>query len=233
MSTMRSSQALPRYPRRTAASVPTLSLAVALAFGGCASSQGGAAGPSINPNPDARLLETMPPGTRVKAQLEQTLSTDGSAPGDRWTAVVTEDVTDGRRVLLQRGAVISGEVTRSGEVEIDGETRTILAVRPTRLRAENRSYTIEAEVIEAERRESGGLLSRRNVAIVGGATLAGTLLGEILLDKAVLGAVLGAAGGTAIAVATADTEIEIREGSVLTLELEDEVRPVVAGGGSS
>ena len=219
--------------RRIAASTACLSLTVLLAATGCASSSGGSpASTPVAANPNARLLRTMPPGTRLEVQLTQTLSTAGNVRGDRWTAIVTEDVTDGQRVLLQRGAEISGEVTSAGDVEIDGETRKVLAVNPTRLRAENGTYAIRAEVVAAEPHESGGLLSRRNAAIIGGGALAGTLLGEILLDEAVLGAVLGAAGGTAIAIATSDTEIEFREGSVLRLELEEEVRPVVAGSGS-
>ena len=138
-----------------------------------------------------------------------------------------EDITDGSSVLLQRGAVIAGEVTWAGPAEIEGETRQLLAVEPRELRADGRVYPIEAKVVAADPREDRELFTTRNLAILGGSTVAGTLLGELLLDDPLLGAVLGAAGGSVIAVATSDTEIELGRGAVLTVELEERVRPTV------
>lgn len=178
------------------------------------------------PDADAGLNERMPAGTQFDVRLQQALSTEASEPGDQWSAVVVGDVTDGNRVLLQRGAVVTGEVTQAGLVEVEGEERQLLAVNPSHIEADGQRYPIEAEVVAAEARESRDLFTGENAAIVGGGTLAGTLLGEILLDNALLGAVLGAAGGSAVAVSRSDTHIELREGTVLTLELERDVGPV-------
>lgn len=178
------------------------------------------------PNADAGLNERMPAGTQFDVRLQQALSTEASEPGDQWSAVVVSDVTDGNRVLLQRGAMVTGEVTQAGVVEVEGEERQLLAVNPSHIEADGQRYPIEAEVVAAEARESRDLFTGENAAIVGGGTLAGTLLGDLLLDNALLGAVLGAAGGSAIAVSRSDTHIELREGTVLTLELERDVGPV-------
>lgn len=207
-------------------------LALLVGFGvvGCASTtQLGTENQTSNdtavPSADAGLNESMPAGTRFDVQLQQALSTKSNEAGDRWSAVVVSDVTDGNRVLLQRGATVTGEVTRAGPVEVEGEERQILAVNPSHIEAAGQSYPIEAEVVAAEARESRDLFTGENAAIVGGGALAGTLLGELLLDEALLGAVLGAAGGSAIAVARSDTQIELQEGTVLTLELERAVGP--------
>lgn len=178
------------------------------------------------PNADAGLNERMPAGTQFDVRLQQALSTEANEPGDQWSAVVVSDVTDGNRVLLQRGAMVTGEVTQAGLVEVEGEERQLLAVNPSHIEADGQRYPIEAEVVAAQARESRDLFTGENAAIVGGGTLAGTLLGELLLDDALLGAVLGAAGGSAVAVARSDTRLELREGTILTLELERDVGPV-------
>jgi len=219
-----------RAARRRPGAFGPLAVLVSIGLIGCASTtQLGTQGQSddaVVPNAEAGLNERMPAGTQFDVRLQQALSTETSEVGDHWSAVVVSDVTDGDRVLLQRGAVVTGEVTRAGPVEIEGEERQILAVNPSNLEAGGQTYPLEAEVVAAEARESRDLFTGENAAIVGGGALAGTLLGELLLDDALLGAVLGAAGGSAIAVARSDTRIELREGTVLTLELERAVAPM-------
>lgn len=177
------------------------------------------------PTDDAEFYEEIPAGTRFEVQLQQAIGTEVSEPGDEWTAVVSTDVTEGGQVLLQRGSTVTGVVTEAGPVEIEGETRQILAVEPRQLRVAGESYDIDAEVVEAVAEERRDLMTGENAAILGGGALAGTLLGELLLDDALLGAVLGAAGGTAIAVSRSDTEVTLDEGSMLTLELREGVEP--------
>jgi len=209
----------------------TLALLLGVGLTGCASTTelgtgGQTTDETVVPSADAGLNERVPAGTQFDVQLQQSLSTESNEAGDQWSAVVVSDVTDGDRVLLQRGAVVTGEVTRAGPVEIEGEEHQMLAVNPSNIEAAGESYPIEAEVVSAEARESRDLFTGENAAIVGGGALAGTLLGELLLDEALLGAVLGAAGGSAIAVARSDTRLELREGTILTLELERDVGPV-------
>jgi len=181
------------------------------------------------PRGDAEFYQAIPAGTRIEVRLEQALGTAASEPGDEWTAVVVSDVTDGNDVLLERGAVVRGEVTQAGPVEVEGETRQMLAVEPQRLEVDGESYALDAEVVRAMAEERRDLTTGENAAILGAGTLAGTILGDILLDDALLGAVLGAAGGTAIAIARSDTEIELPEGTVMTLETRSTVRPDAVG----
>jgi hypothetical protein len=209
----------------------TLALLLGIGLLGCASTTelgtgGQTTDETVVPSADAGLNERMPAGTQFDVRLQQALSTESNEAGDQWSAVVASDVTDGNRVLLQRGAVVTGEVTQAGPVEIEGEDHQMLALNPSQLQAAGQTYPIEAEVVAAEARESRDLFTGGNAAIVGGGALAGTLLGELLLDDALLGAVLGAAGGSAVAVARSDTQLELREGTILTLELERDVGPI-------
>lgn len=214
----------------TAHTTTVLSLLFGVLLAGCglASQETDIAGTgemATTPDQDARLYGEIPTGTRFDVQLQQALSTKDNEPGDRWTGVLTRDVTDGDDVLLQRGAVVSGEVTRSGTVEVDGEQRQVLALRPTHLETGGADVPIDATVVRAVASKHKDLFTGENAAIVGGSAVAGTILGDLLLDDAALGAVLGAAGGTAVAVARSDTEIELSEGSTLTLELQKTVEP--------
>jgi dihydrofolate reductase len=123
---------------------------------------------------------------------------------------------------------VTGEVTKSGDVQMEGETRKVLAVNPTKLEVGGKSYAVSADVVKAKTKENRDLVTGENVAIVGGGALAGTLLGKLLLDNAALGAILGAAGGSAVAVARSDTDIELEQGTVLTLELDRAVKPTAS-----
>ncbi|MGI9037634.1 MAG: hypothetical protein ACR2GQ_02120 [Gemmatimonadota bacterium] len=202
---------------------------------GCASGGGyGGSGngsdtePTVVPSGDAQFNREIASGTQFEVQLQQTLSTKTTKPGDRWSGVVSRDVTDGQHVLLQRGSVVTGEVTKSGNVEMDGESRKVLALNPNKLEVGGQTYTISADVVKAKTKNNRDLVTGENIAIVGGGALAGTLLGELLLDNAALGAILGAAGGSAVAVARSDTDIELEQGTVLTLELDRAVRPAAS-----
>lgn len=211
-----------------------LALLAAVAMVGCASGGvgGGSNGtdtePTVVPSGDAQFNREIASGTQFQVQLQQKLSTKTTKPGDRWSGVVSRDVTDGQHVLLQRGSVVTGEVTKSGIVEMDGESRKVLALNPTKLEVGGQSYAISADVVDAKTKENRDLVTGENIAIVGGGALAGTLLGELLLDNAVLGAILGAAGGSAVAVARSDTDIELEQGTVLTLELDRSVKPAAS-----
>jgi hypothetical protein len=217
-------------PRRAGSA---LALMAAVTMVGCASGGYGGGGnsdaePTVVPSGDAQFNREIASGTQFEVQLQQKLSTKTTKPGDRWSGVVARDVTDGQHVLLQRGSVVTGEVTKSGDVEMDGESRKVLALDPTKLEVGGRSYDISADVVKAKTKNNRDLVTGENVAIVGGGALAGTLLGELLLDNAALGAILGAAGGSAVAVARSDTDIELEQGTVLTLELDRAVRPAAS-----
>lgn len=178
--------------------------------------------------PTGDVQGDLPEGAELTVRLDRPLSSESSRAGDPWRAALTHDVTDGSRVLLGRGAIVSGVVTRAGEVEVEGKTRQVIALEPQTLHLSDGDHLpIEAEVVDAEVERKSNRSTEENIAIIGGSTVAGALLGDILFDEALLGAILGGAGGTVVAIATAETEIELAEGSALTLRLQDRVR--VAG----
>jgi len=220
----------PKQPKRRSLAI-SLAAAVAIATLGCASTQSSDQ-PSVyteeQPRATGSQYGDLRTGSEFEVELDRELRSDEAQRGDPWRAIVTRDVRDGDQVLLPRGSVVSGIVTRAGEVEIEGETRQVIALLPQTLEVRGQEVPIRAAVVDADSETDANRLSGRNIAIVGGSTVAGAILGEILFDESLLGAIVGAAGGTVVAVATGETVIELDEGSVLTLRLEQPVR-VAAG----
>lgn len=208
----------------------SLAVLVAIATLGCASLQqeesetDRAVVTEASAEPTGTARGDLPEGAELEVRLDRQLSSKSSEAGDPWRAVLEHDVTDGSRVLLTRGAVVSGEVTRAGAVEVEGETRQVIALEPMTLHVVEGDHPIEAEVVEADVDRRRERFSTRNIAIVGGSIVGGAILGELLADEALLGAILGGAGGTVVAIATAETEIVLPQGAGLTLRIQEPVR---------
>lgn len=206
-----------------------LAIAVAIATLGCASTKSDR--PSVyteeEPQASGSGFGNLSSGSEFEVEIDRPLRSDEAQRGDPWRGIVTRDVRADGRVLLPRGAVVSGVVTRAGEVEVEGETRQVIALRPETLEVRGDEVPIRAEVVDAEAESSADRLSSRNIAIVGGSTVAGAILGEILFDESLLGAIVGAAGGSVVAISTEETVIELDEGSILTLRLQEPVRVAV------
>jgi len=214
--------------RKRATGLATL---VAIATLGCASTPSSdqpAVYTEAQPEASGSAYGDLRTGSEFEVELDREIRSDQAERGDPWQGIVTRDVRDGDRVLLPRGSVVSGIVTRAGEVEVEGETRQVIALLPERLEIDGREVPIRAEVVDADAGTDTEHLTGRNIAIVGGSTVAGAILGEILFDESLLGAIVGAAGGTVVAVSTADTVIELDQGATLTLRLQEPVRVVAS-----
>src|ERR1035437_1297318 len=55
---------------------------------------------------------SVPEGTRITLQTNETLSTKLNAEGDAFTAVVTTPVYYGDRVVIPKGSVVNGSISR-------------------------------------------------------------------------------------------------------------------------
>lgn len=206
---------------------PALAALVAVTAAACATTGQASNEPSViterPPEASGSGYGDLSAGSRFEVELDRQIRSDRAERGDAWQGVVIRDVRDGDRILLPQGSVVSGIVTRSGPVEVEGETRQVIALLPQTLTVGGEEVPIRADVVDAEAETTADRLSTRNIAIVGGSTVAGAILGEILFDKALLGAIVGAAGGTVVAVATEETVIQLDQGSLLTLQLQDGV----------
>jgi type IV secretory pathway VirB10-like protein len=185
------------------------------------------AAPAPEPAPEPRAVAvTVPAGTTLDIELSKTLSSATSRVGDTFRARVVGDVYDpDGAVSIPAGAEIVGEVSQAVPLDKRIGGQASLGLRFTDLILPSG----ETVPIQASLQRTGRNESRRDAAAIGGATAGGAILGNILNrgDRgkgSVIGALIGAAVGTAIAARTKGEEVEMPQGAVVRLLLDQDVR---------
>jgi|GEM_PF-1691140 len=164
--------------------------------------------------------ELLPSGTRFTVELEQTIASDRSHPGDTFRARVVQDVTRGGEVMIPAGTVVMGRVTEAVPLSQQVGGRARLGLEFYSLRPPG----AQPAPISADFAAKGKSETAKDAATIGGAAAAGAILGRVLNrgDKgkgSVLGAIIGAAAGTAIASHTEGEEVTLPEGAQVELVL--------------
>lgn len=184
-------------------------------------------------------------GTLLRTRTGENLSTVTTAVGTRFTAELTEAVTNAGRVVLPVGAVVEGRVTQvHGGRRISGAAMLHLEPRSVRL-PDGTHYAIHAQLIDTDQTahtkvDGEGSLVRRDhpketLAVIGGVTgsaaTAGALLGGGV--GAAVGAGVGAGVGTVVWLKQ-DRQAVLPRGSELVFSLTDvmEIAPGDAGMGA-
>ena len=201
----------------------TTAAIAALVLAGCSTSRettiesAGGVSPSVSAPADN---SSIPAGTTLQAQLDQTLGTGSSKEGDAFTATVTNAVyaTNGS-VVIPSGAKIEGRVTALDDSDNATEP-ALIKLDFDRISFGGRSYPFEASIERSSPVETGGTSSSdrtRNVVIGGtlGAAL-GAVLGDGDLKNIVIGGAVGAAAGSLISLGT-EMNASLPAGSTMTL----------------
>ena len=201
----------------------TTAAIAALVLAGCSTSRettiesAGGVSPSVSAPADN---SSIPAGTTLQAQLDQTLGTGSSKEGDAFTATVTNAVyaTNGS-VVIPSGAKIEGRITALDDSDNATEP-ALIKLDFDRISFGGRSYPFEASIERSSPVETGGTSSSdrtRNVVIGGtlGAAL-GAVIGDGDLKNIVIGGAVGAAAGSLISLGT-EMNASLPAGSTMTL----------------
>ncbi len=176
-----------------------------------------AATPPARSEPPAVRHMTIPSGTQLTVALASDLSTRTAKPGDQFQSRLVSDlVVDGRRAV-SAGALVTGTVTDvvSGSNKIGGLPTLGLSFDHLQL-DDGRKIAINGELTEQGKSDN----VRDTAKILGGAA-AGAILGhQVRKDNRgkVIGGLLGGAVG-AVAAKKTGTEVELADGSQLTISL--------------
>jgi len=169
-------------------------------------------------------------GTLLRVRTKQTLSTETTQPGSRFTAELAEPVMKDGRVVVPVGAVLEGRVTEvHGGRRISGAAMMHLEPRSVAL-PDGTHYMIRAQLIDTDQAshskiDGEGTLVRRDhpkeaLAAVGlatgGAAAAGGMIGGGV--GAVVGAGIGAGAG-AIVWLKQDRQAVLPQDSMLVFSL--------------
>src|SRR5262249_1956291 len=149
-------------------------------------------------------VSKLPAGSPLTVRMQTSLSSVSSNAGDHFTAALDEPVVIEGQVAVPRGAVVTGGVLAarsSGRLHDPGYLRIAL----TSIEVDGKSVQIETSSIFAK----GGSHEKRNLAMIGGGTGAGALIGGIAGGGkgALIGSMVGAAGGTGAAFATGKKDV--------------------------
>jgi len=157
-------------------------------------------------------LET---GTDIQVRLEQSLSSRTARMEDRFEATVAEPVRSGSQVVIPAGSRVRGIVqaaeaaerpSKPGRLDLTFDTLTVPGV--PRMDIRTRVISIKEDLDKSDTAKKAGL-----------GALLGAVLGKVVggTEGAIIGLVVGAGGAIA---ATKGDDVELPEGSVLTLRLE-------------
>lgn len=162
------------------------------------------------------------PGTRIRVQMDNEISSEVASVNDTFTTVVAEPVKVRETVVLPVGTVIEGRITNVERAAGGGKGGS-LSVRFETIRFEN-----------GEKREIEGVLmndlkaasSQKTsiLAVIGGVGL-GALLGGVSKGGtgALIGAGIGAGAGTGVALARKGKNVRIKTDEKFEIRLTKEV----------
>jgi hypothetical protein len=147
---------------------------------------------------------TLPAGTPVTVRLQTPVSSGSSQAGEIFDAVLDEPLTVDGQTVAPRGAAVRGKVTiarHSGRLRHSGE----LGLTLLSLSVQGEEVSLETSHIYAK----GSSHKKRNLALIGGGTGAGALIGGIASGGTglLVGSAIGAGGGTAVAYGTGKKDV--------------------------
>lgn len=158
---------------------------------------------------------TIPEATEMQVRLDTPLSSRTARAEDRFEATVMQPVYVDNRMVIGAGARVRGTVVSAEAAErpvrggkLDLAFNSIELEDNTRLDVRSRVVSISESIDRSETGEKAGM----------GAAL-GALLGAVMGGKkgALVGIIVGGAGG---AITTRGEEVELPEGTILTLRTE-------------
>lgn len=163
-------------------------------------------------------VEQIPAGTEFDVSLDQPLSSRTANVEDRADASTLEPIVVDGRELIPAGTPVSGivsEVQSAERVQKDGR----LGLDFRSLNVGGGQTSMRASVVSVSEEHSGGSsLKKGGLGAVLGGVIGGLLDGK---KGAVIGAVVGAGGTLA---ATKGENVELPEGTVIRLRLDEPVR---------
>lgn len=167
----------------------------------------------------AAVEKTVPSGTILQVELEDSVSSADSSSGESFQARVVDDVMVDGRVAIPAGSPVSGRVVAARGLKAIGG-RALLSLELTAVETPSGEVPIQATWAREGKSET-----KKDAAIIGGSAAGGALLGRAMNrdDEAkgtLIGGLVGGAAGTAIAAGTKGEEIHLPSGSHLTVRLQ-------------
>jgi hypothetical protein len=163
---------------------------------------------------------TLPAGTGLAIRINQRIDVKHAAPGQRFTGVLSENISQDGKVVLPRGTQVRGVIDaahRRGHFK----GRSVLELRLTSLVSNGQTYPLETADFVASKKGKG----KRTAGFIGGTAGVGMLIGGIASGGVGLavGGLAGGGLGTLLAGATGNRDIVIPAESLVRFRLQDDL----------
>ncbi len=170
--------------------------------------------------PAAANSIAVPAGTVFRVRLDRTLDTRHSRSGDRFRATLVHGIVENGTTTIPRGTRCFGHVVvskRSGRFK----GHAVLSLSLDSFELGGRRYIVAAS--HAGRRSGGH--KKRNLALIGGGSGAGAVIGAVAGGPAgaLIGAGVGGAAGTAGAAITGKKNVRLPAETVVSFRLREPV----------
>ena len=168
---------------------------------------------------------TLPAGTPVTVTMIDSVSTDGNAEGDAFTASLSEAIVMNGRVLAEKGSKVQGRVQN---IEEPGKVkgRASLELVLTKITAGGKTFNLNTEPFVAMAEDN----KDRDAGIIAGGAGVGAVIGGIAGGKkgAAIGAIIGGGSGTGAVLATRGQDMRIESETRVRFVTQDDIRlPVI------
>ena len=170
--------------------------------------------------PAERVLES---GTRVAAQIQDSLSSRRNKAGEDFWAIVSSDVEDGNgHVVIPAGSPVEMRIEQLKATTNVAQKDGKLELSVSSVNVRGRVYQLSAALDPVQHHLQGRGLTPGDVATVGVGAAAGAVAGQVIgknAKGAIIGGVIGAGAGTAVAVTAANRDVVVNRGTPIVFTL--------------
>ena len=178
------------------------------------------AAPAPNEAPIVRPADiNIAAGTNLTIRINEHISVKTSHAGDHFSGEVVDPVVrDGDRVVIPKGAPVSGVVVASHR-RGHFKGSSILELRLTYITLNGSRYALDTSDLTQTKKGKG----KRSAAMIGGGAGLGMLVGGVATGGVglLVGGLVGGGGGTLLSGLTGNRDIEIPAESIVRFKLAD------------
>jgi hypothetical protein len=177
----------------------------------------------------AQRTVNLPRGTAIQIRLTERISSDQARTGDRFDAVLDQDLTDNGYLLARKGDPVVGKLVRVQHGRDEGD---MIDLTLTELRSANRRYSLDTNNVIVRTKDQKG--KDDDATIVGGGAGVGAVIGAIAggLKGAIIGAAVGAGAGVATVLITDQDKVKFDPEQQFRFYLDRDVRMTALDNGS-
>jgi hypothetical protein len=174
-------------------------------------------------DPFAPAARSLPAGTTVQAQLQDSLNSRSDSAGKIVMARINTAITDRNgQVVVPAASPVQLSVAQLEPAKTRSATDGKLVLRVDSVLVDGRAYPVAASVQPVPHELRGRGVSAGEAEKVGVGAAAGAVLGRVLGGNSkgtIIGGVVGAAGGAVVAAQTASRDVVVKPGTWVSFVL--------------